>query len=566
MFEIDETYGDLKLEISTQKTSDDADTDAADDASPSQISFTAKTPVLEIEEKAELAYQPIAKIPDIDDEIEHQSIKINESGWYNNFSETRALGRCGLQNLGNTCFMNSAIQCLSNVPMLCDYFISDHYRREVMRRENLLNLSRVGSPIRCNLVRAYAELMKQMWLGTSRCVRPLKLKYVIGALTPRFCGYAQQDAHELMSFLMDGLHKELITPNPHRCDKKKTTEQLLPNIVTEQNSCQPQSDKSITVSVANEEALETADSGHSSEGDSNDSDLARSNNNSIYNDALDEVDERENQNTVDEIKESIISLLFDGELISSVKCLTCQHISSTNECFQVLSLSIPSIEQLEHFREDVTDVIKHVEKQLPASQLESTDEGALVQSTGYLYWLYSMAKEWFVLPWVGWMANFYRYIFTGSISLESCIKVFFSTDHLHGEDMYSCENCRKLRNGVKQSAITKLPEVICIHLKRFRHENTYNSKITTSVTFPMCDLDFSPFMDESIAAEEISTTYDLIGIISHRGSGTDYGHYVAFCRNELDKKYEFDDETITLVSEQEVISREAYVLFYEKIH
>lgn len=33
--------------------------------------------------------------------------------------------------------------------------------------------------------------------------------------------------------------------------------------------------------------------------------------------------------------ESVVSVVFDGQLISTVKCLTCQHLSHTNETFQV---------------------------------------------------------------------------------------------------------------------------------------------------------------------------------------------------------------------------------------
>ncbi|KAJ7995851.1 hypothetical protein DPEC_G00231010 [Dallia pectoralis] len=110
-------------------------------------------------------------------------------------------GATGLSNLGNTCFMNSSIQCVSNTKPLTDYFTAGNHLFE-LNRTNPIGM-------RGHMAKCYGDLVQELWSGTQKNVAPLKLRWTIAKYAPRFNGFQQQDSQELLAFLLDGLHEDL---------------------------------------------------------------------------------------------------------------------------------------------------------------------------------------------------------------------------------------------------------------------------------------------------------------------------------------------------------------------
>ncbi|XP_065891186.1 ubiquitin carboxyl-terminal hydrolase 32-like isoform X2 [Dysidea avara] len=183
-------------------------------------------------------------------------------------------GATGLSNLGNTCFMNSGVQCISNTGPLTKYFTDNMYRQEI-NKENPLGL-------KGTMAKRYAELIRDLWSGKYKSIVPLKFRWTIGRYAPQFNGFQQQDAQELLNFLLDGLHEDLnrIIKKPYRelQDSNGRPDEI----------------------VANE--------------------------------AWDYHLERNNSIVVD---------LFQGQLKSKVRCLTCGYTSVKFDPFTFLSLPLP---------------------------------------------------------------------------------------------------------------------------------------------------------------------------------------------------------------------------------
>lgn len=124
---------------------------------------------------------------------------------------TLSPGATGLHNLGNTCFMNAALQAVSNTRPLTLYFQRDGQLCELNSSNPLGTKGQVA--------RRYAELCRELWAGSTRSVAPLKLRWCVSKHAPHLGGGGQHDSQELLAWLLDALHEDL-----NRVARKQYTE------------------------------------------------------------------------------------------------------------------------------------------------------------------------------------------------------------------------------------------------------------------------------------------------------------------------------------------------------
>ena len=153
------------------------------------------------------------------------------------------------------------------------------------------------------------------------------------------------------------------------------------------------------------------------------------------------------------------------------------------------------------------------------------------------------------------------------INIYDCLNLFNSEEILDGDNEWYCNICKKHRDAIKKMDIYKSPFYLIIQLKRFKQDdeersifNIFNSsKNTAFVNFPTKDLDLSKYI---LSESNIGDKYDLIGVINHYG-GESFGHYTAYCLNG-GKWFEYNDDSVTYIKEDNVVSSQAYVLFYKR--
>ncbi|NXW52161.1 UBP50 hydrolase, partial [Nyctiprogne leucopyga] len=144
-------------------------------------------------------------------------------------------------------------------------------------------------------------------------------------------------------------------------------------------------------------------------------------------------------------------------------------------------------------------------------------------------------------------------------SLQDCLKCFFQQDTLTWNNQIHCSWCGTKQDAAVKGTITKAPQIIIFHLKRFEWQGKHNRKLSTDICYPLSNLDLSPY-SSPLTCKEVE--YSLCAVVNHSGS-LDDGHYTAFCKHSVTEDwYSCDDAQITNIPTSSVQTDTAYLLFY----
>ncbi|WKX97691.1 hypothetical protein Q1695_013399 [Nippostrongylus brasiliensis] len=509
----------------------------------------------------------------------------------------------GLANLGNTCFFNSVMQCMMHTHHLTYYFhrfgkvstLNFRHSQTVIVNEEKVQLEPASivvpsetTPLN-NVLRGF---IAEFHCGASPSPGPVFSQ--ISCKTPRFKGYQQQDAHELLRYLLDGLRSEEL-------ERYKSGIASFFGVSPKMNRKQVEPE----VAMQAKGYLQAAG-------------------------------------------RPLLDMVFGGTLLQTILCSECGHVSERHE--QFLDLSIPvtmngpcgrfqggrSATNVNEGRKGKKFQRNRQGKRKASVQNDRVNEDEAVNGAEPVpaddeddqysdEEIDRLAAGVNRLDFTKVLVRPPEEYTDGGCSIGSCLLEFTAAEQLQGVNAYECENCCVPRNkkmkavgchkkrvrALKRYLIYEPPAVLTLHLKRFQQlegmsGRTSTRKLSGHVSFPLM-FDMAPFCCknvERLAPGEKRLLYSLYGLVVHSGSLSG-GHYIAYVKSrhrlkqahafmesarstcadslsaqiatdledvraELDSHndgqwYYCSDSQVLAVSESRVLSAEAYILFYERV-
>ncbi|KAG8819024.1 hypothetical protein FRC17_010625 [Serendipita sp. 399] len=151
-------------------------------------------------------------------------------------------------------------------------------------------------------------------------------------------------------------------------------------------------------------------------------------------------------------------------------------------------------------------------------------------------------------------------------SVTACLRQFSASEMLCQRNKFFCDACCGYQEAEKRMKIKRLPNILALHLKRFKYmeDQQKNVKLSYRVAFPF-ELRLFNTVDD---AEDVDKLYELWAIVVHIGAGLLHGHYITIIKAQ-GTWYVFDDNSVDIIKESDIPkyygdsgSGTGYVLFY----
>ncbi|OMJ94630.1 hypothetical protein SteCoe_2120 [Stentor coeruleus] len=545
----------------------------------------------------------------------------------------------GLQNLGNTCFMNSAIQCLAHCEDLTRFFLCDDYAKKINRNNPLGTKGKLAV--------AYAEILKVMKSGREKSIAPWSLKKTIASVASQFEGYQQHDSHEFLSYLISGLHEDLnqIHKKPYDgSDIKFTNDQevadeswrrhhlrnksVIVDLMYGQYKSTLKCPKCLKISYAfdpyNCLSLPIPQSSQKKTDVSYipymyDEDLVSiscfyDQNNTIADlkaQVANKINKNQSELRIMDCKFKVPLTLVDENLKAEMarqSYFYFYQIPEDAEVFFVVTVIFENYSTELHPRlvavdrdDDYARVLDKIEKHLLPLFKHVLPEG--IENFENMYKVYThstykiscficgqprcnmscrmkpsseklykhLAKTNFIYVRVEicrpkQRIDLSRYTkfktlkssqtSKNALTIQECFRAFSTPEILDKHNSWYCPNCKTHVQASKHLEIFRVPQVLIIHLKRFRIHSYTREKINIPIDYPKENLDISEFV-----IGDKPPLYDLFAVSNHFGTLSG-GHYTATVYNSQKARwFECNDSQVT--ETRDFSETASYVLFYK---
>jgi ubiquitin carboxyl-terminal hydrolase 4/11/15 len=593
-------------------------------------------------------------------------------------------GLTGLENLGNTCYMSSILQCLLACNPLTSYLVTQAWQNE-------LNVA--TAPNQGRLAAEYYTLVCKVWCQSNFKLVPTSLKLQMSSRAKLFSGSDQQDAHEFLTFFLDYLSEDLnkVILKPYIQIKEQDDQNLgayadycfsvhkqrnssfitdtfdgqtcflseCPECLFKSITCEPFEVLSLPIPAP--ETTRVSGYVHTLSGEYPIQEFVFGFDNSYdLNKIRSFVFRKAFQGNPDEFLPLWISGNRIEERIGYPYRLTPAEIAERPKSFLFFSQVYDPIIMKSVFKDKVREIEAQLKSKIEyrinltafqgsnqiSVEKEIVSPDCVTAFEAYLL-VYSIFRENFAksgirdvdrlsavfpathealtseflgifggketpplfvlrangtsFPFTNKTANLFEYFFEKSMKLEvtvdptrflaplqlkkcynvssktvevadprftlyQCFDWMIKSERLDEGNQWTCRKCQKATKARKKAALRKLPKVLVIHLNRFSTEFRGNEPIikknNSLIDFPLEGLDLNNY---TLPGTGEPTYYNLFAVSSHFGTAQK-GHYKAYCWETLKKSWVCcDDTSVTKAEPREIVTPQAYLLFYEKV-